>query len=151
MPVHVNNLQEKVQVSDKLLDLVNRAVYEVLLNEGWDAKVAEVGVVLVDDEKIRDFNKQYRNVDRSTDVLSFALQEGAPMPGGEALLGDVLISLETALRQAVEYGHSVERELAYLIVHGVLHLLGYDHTAEEERKLMRAKEELVLNRLGVAR
>ncbi|MCL6639111.1 MAG: rRNA maturation RNase YbeY, partial [Firmicutes bacterium] len=97
---------------------------------------------------------QYRGVDAPTDVLSFAMEEGEFMPGGEdegVILGDVVISLQAAERQAKEYGHSFRRELAYLTVHGVLHLLGYDHQSEEDRTLMRRKEEEVLTRLGQPR
>ena len=105
----------------------------------------EVSVTLVTDEEIHQLNKQYRNVDRPTDVLSFALDEGdepelvdAPE---EHLLGDIIISAETAQRQGEEFGHGLEREIVYLSVHGLLHLLGYDHMKEEDKKIMRAKEE----------
>ncbi|WP_285718883.1 rRNA maturation RNase YbeY [Pelosinus sp. IPA-1] len=115
----------------------------------------EVSLVLADDEYIRVLNRQYRDKDCSTDVLSFALNEGEEplMIDGpeEVLLGDIIISLETATRQAEEYGHSLERELAYLTVHGILHLLGYDHMSEEDKKEMRQEEEYVLSFLGITR
>lgn len=115
----------------------------------------EVSLVLADDEYIRVLNRQYRDKDCSTDVLSFALNEGDEplMIDGpeEVLLGDIIISLETATRQAEEYGHSLERELAYLTVHGILHLLGYDHMTEEDKKEMRKEEEYVLSFLGITR
>jgi len=115
----------------------------------------EVSLVLADDEYIRVLNRQYRDKDCSTDVLSFALNEGEEplMVDGpeEVLLGDIIISLETATRQAEEYGHSLERELAYLTVHGILHLLGYDHMSEEDKKEMRQEEEYVLSFLGITR
>ncbi len=124
--------------------------------EVYDISVqTEVSVVLGNDQYIHELNRQYRGKDCPTDVLSFALNEGeepevidAP---GEVLLGDIIISLETATRQAEEYGHSLERELAYLTVHGILHLLGYDHMTEEEKSEMREEEEYVLSLLGIHR
>lgn len=116
---------------------------------------AEVSVVFSDDVYIRELNCQYRGIDRSTDVLSFALDEGdepAIVDGPEeTLLGDIVISLETALRQAEEFGHSVERELAYLTVHGMLHLVGYDHETDAEKAQMRRQEEDILLLLGISR
>ena len=124
--------------------------------EVYDISVqTEVSVVLGNDQYIHELTRQYRGKDCPTDVLSFALNEGeepevidAP---GEVLLGDIIISLETATRQAEEYGHSLERELAYLTVHGILHLLGYDHMTEEEKSEMREEEEYVLSLLGIHR
>lgn len=115
----------------------------------------EVSLVLSDDAYIHALNLQYRGKDCPTDVLSFALNEGEEpevLDGPEeVLLGDIIISLETATRQAIEYGHSLERELAYLTVHGILHLLGYDHMTEEEKCEMRQEEEHVLSLLGIHR
>ncbi|MDQ0286487.1 putative rRNA maturation factor [Desulfofundulus luciae] len=152
MPVLVNNLQEKVPVDERLIDLVVKVAGEALSSAGGPGD-AEVSLVFVDDEYIHRLNREYRGVDRPTDVLSFALQEGEPMPdaGEETLLGDVVISLETARRQSEEYGHSFEREVAFLVAHGVLHLLGYDHQTEEGGRAMREKEEAVLGRLGLGR
>ncbi|NPV72826.1 MAG: rRNA maturation RNase YbeY [Pelotomaculum sp.] len=152
MPVLVSNLQEKVAVDEALTGLLTRAAQEVLKAEGYGEE-AEVSLVFVDDAYIHGLNRQYRGVDAPTDVLSFAMQEGEPLAGGEEelILGDVVISLQAAERQAGEYGHSLQREAAYLAVHGVLHLLGYDHQGEEERKIMRRKEEEVLGRLNLTR
>ncbi|MBP2638128.1 MAG: ybeY [Firmicutes bacterium] len=121
----------------------------------------EVSVVLADDEYIHKLNRQYRNKDVPTDVLSFAMNDQsaddaepdiADTPEDiEILLGDIVISLETAARQAVEFGHSLERELAYLTIHGMLHLLGYDHECEEDKTEMRQEEEHVLSLLGITR
>jgi probable rRNA maturation factor len=115
----------------------------------------EVSAILVDDDYIHELNYQYRGKDTSTDVLSFALNEGdePEIINGpeENLLGDIVISLETASRQAEEFGHSLERELAYLSVHGMLHLLGYDHEEETDRAVMRKEEEHVLGLLGITR
>lgn len=115
----------------------------------------EVSLVFCDDAYIQDLNKKYRGKDQSTDVLSFALNEGEEpeiVDGpSHVLLGDIIISLETAARQAEEYNHSLEREVAYLTVHGMLHLLGYDHMTEEEKAEMRIEEEHVLSLLGITR
>lgn len=116
---------------------------------------AEVGVVFADDVYIRELNRDYRGVDAATDVLSFALDEGEEpeVQGGpeESLLGDIVISLETAERQAAEFGHSLEREMAYLTVHGMLHLVGYDHEEEADKAAMRRQEENILAALGIGR
>ena len=115
----------------------------------------EVSLVLANDEYILALNREYRDIDSATDVLSFALNEGDEpivIDGPEEiLLGDIIISIETATRQATEYGHSLERELAYLTVHGILHLLGYDHMAEEQKREMRREEEHILSLLGITR
>jgi probable rRNA maturation factor len=119
------------------------------------ATEAEVGVTFADDEYIRELNRDYRGIDKATDVLSFALEEGdePAIAGGppETLLGDIVISLETAVRQAEEYGHSLERELAYLTVHGMLHLVGYDHETEADKEAMRRQEEAILALVGISR
>jgi probable rRNA maturation factor len=115
----------------------------------------EVSVVLADDDYIHELNRQYRGKDCPTDVLSFALNEGEEpeiIDGPEeSLLGDIIISLETATRQAAEFGHSLERELAFLTVHGMLHLLGYDHEIAQEQCEMRQEEEHILSLLGISR
>jgi homotetrameric cytidine deaminase/rRNA maturation RNase YbeY len=125
-------------------------------------KPSEVSILLVDDEKIREINNEQRGIDSSTDVLSFPIVE---MEDGEIksnlgdidmeenimLLGDIVISLETAYKQANEYGHSFERELAFLTTHGVFHLLGYDHEDEESEKNMLNKQEVVLGKMGLKR
>jgi probable rRNA maturation factor len=139
-----------VNVNNKQEDLVIKAAAAVLEEEGYDDE-AEVSIVFVDNPRIQALNKQYRGVDNPTDVLSFSMQEGENIPGEDNLLGDVVISLETALHQAKEFGHSVERETAYLAVHGVLHLLGYDHIEEADRKQMREKEESIMQKINLPR
>lgn len=113
----------------------------------------ELSVVLCDNAHIHKLNKEYRNIDRPTDVLSFALNEGDDEFGEEEshLLGDLIISLERTAEQAEEYGHPFERELAYLTVHGCLHILGYDHMTDEDKKEMRTEEEFILGKLGYVR
>lgn len=148
MPVFVSNLQEKEHVDAGLEELLGSVAEEALRQAGLPGD-PEVSLVLVDDAYIADLNRQYRGVDGSTDVLSFAMREGEPMPGEEEddILGDVVISLETARRQAAEFGHGFTREVAYLAVHGVLHLLGYDHGTEQDKEIMRRQEEAVLARV----
>lgn len=120
----------------------------------------EVSVLMVDDETIRGLNREYRGKDAATDVLSFPMEEPAAgeiepkiIGGPEArILGDIVISVEKVITQAEEYGHSIERELAFLAVHGMLHLLGHDHEADANaKKLMRAEEKRILNELDIAR
>ncbi|MFW5646966.1 MAG: rRNA maturation RNase YbeY [Acetivibrio ethanolgignens] len=141
-------------------------VIEASLDEEGCPYEAEVNVVLTDNEEIHRVNKEFRNIDRPTDVLSFPMIE-YEVPGnfdfleerddcfhpesGELLLGDIMISVERALEQAVEYGHSLEREMAFLTVHSVLHLCGYDHMEEEERLIMEEKQRLILDKLRITR
>ena len=148
MPLVVSNLQEKLPVHEDLIGLLTRVVETVLADNG-KYQAAEVGLVFTDNEYIADLNKQYRNVDGPTDVLSFAMLEGEPVQDAtdSIMLGDIVISLEKALQQAEEYGHGFTREIAYLTVHGVLHLLGYDHGTDNEKKAMREKEEQILSRV----
>jgi len=150
--VLVNNLQKKIAVDESLIDLLNKAVQAALRDEGY-REDAEVSLVFVDDDYIQELNIKYRGVDSPTDVLSFAMLEGESFPGEEeeVILGDVIISLETAERQAREFGHSFQREVAYLTLHGVLHLLGYDHQEEVDRRRMREREEEILARLELSR
>ena len=114
-------------------------------------------IIMVDDEKIQELNKNYRGKDSVTDVLSFPLtsEDGKTEinPDTNAVqLGDVVISLETAVKQAQNYGHSLEREIGFLTVHSMLHLLGYDHeTSQLDQRIMREKEESVLEKLGISR
>jgi probable rRNA maturation factor len=135
--------------------LVRRCCNAVLLYEGFK-EAAEVSVTFVDDERIHSLNKEYRDVDSSTDVLSFPLGENGVydknLETGALLLGDIVISIPTAVRQAETYGHTLQREIGFLTVHSMLHLLGYDHVnggMEEVR--MREKEERVLTELGLKR
>jgi probable rRNA maturation factor len=127
------------------------AVARVLAAEGVSS--AEVGVIVTGDVTVRDLNRRYRGEDAPTDVLSFAFSEDAGefvLPPGESTrLGDVAISLPAARRQAKQAGHSLERELALLLVHGLLHLLGYDHAIDDDARVMRSRESALLTSLGV--
>lgn len=137
---------------ERLLVTVGEAA---LREEG--AAGAEVSVTLVHEARIQELNRTYRGLDQPTDVLSFALREGEDtfIPPADAdipeLLGDVIISVPRARTQAAEYGHSLERELGFLLTHGILHLLGYDHETEAGAATMRAKEESVLAAVGLSR
>ncbi|MDF2564761.1 MAG: metalloprotease ybeY [Massilibacillus sp.] len=123
--------------------------------ELYGLDTAEVSVTLTNNDHIREINRNYRNKDAATDVISFALNEGEEpeiIDGPDVnMLGDIIISIERAMDQAEEYGHSLERELAFLTVHGMMHLLGYDHIEEEDRREMRKEEEYVLGHLGIIR
>lgn len=118
---------------------------------------ATLSLHLVDDAEIARLNRRHRGIDRPTDVLSFSLvdpcvEQSFVLPPGEVReLGDVVISYPRVVSQAAEYGHSVERELAYLMVHGLLHVLGYDHEVESEQRDMRAREEAALAQVGLTR
>lgn len=161
MPVYIENEQTKVEVHEDIGGMLSKAVEMSLEHEHFDT-LSEVSILLTDDDGIREINKEQRNIDSPTDVLSFPLvdmlkgktvsEEGDFDLDEELLvLGDIVISLETAKRQAVEYGHSFERELAFLTTHGVFHLLGYDHVTEEDEKEMMDKQEAVLARMGLGR
>ena len=134
-------------------DDVRRAIEKV--GELYGAENSEVSVTLTDNACIQSLNKEYRGMDRPTDVLSFALRESdePKISGGlEAdVLGDLIISVERAEEQAAEYGHSLRREIAFLAVHGMLHLLGYDHMEEEEREEMEREQRFVMEQLGIPR
>lgn len=114
----------------------------------------EISVLLCDNQKIHEINREYRHMDRPTDVISFALNEGERYEDDyeeSLLLGDMIISLERTEEQARSYGHSFERELAYLTTHSCLHILGYDHMTDEDKSEMRAEEEHILGNLGIVR
>ena len=153
--VEIHEEQSKVKCPTGLRMLVRRSCTAVLVNEGF-ADPAEVTVTFVDDERIHELNREYRQVDEATDVLSFPLGENGVYDTnpetGARMLGDVIISLEHAVAQAKLYEHSLQREVAFLTVHSMLHLLGYDHVnGGLERVRMREKEEEALTKLGLHR
>ncbi len=149
MSLVVDNRQTE-KIDDKIIALMEQAVAASLQYEGWDPEY-EVSLSLVDNEEIQLLNHQYRGKDYATDVLSFPLVEDDFPPGEEKLLGDIVISVEKALEQAEEYGHSFQREMAFLVVHSMFHLMGYDHEDELSRAEMRSKEEAVLKLIGQIR
>lgn len=135
----------------KELDTVLKVLDGALAKEKLDN--VSFNLIIVDNEYIHELNKTYRNIDRETDVITFALEdeESLILPTDERVLGDIYISFDKALSQAEEYGHSLLRELSFLAVHGFYHLLGYDHMNPEDEKVMFTKQEEVLEEYGISR
>lgn len=152
--IDYNNEQDKLSPPEDFEKLVEDCARAALEEEDI-VDDAEVSVTLVDNARIKEMNSEFRGIDRETDVLSFPLgdENGFEVdPDTDAiLLGDIVISLEKARSQAEEYGHSFRREVAFLITHSLFHLLGYDHMTEDEEKEMFAKQEKVLQQLGITR
>ena len=152
--VNINSKQKEIKIPTGTRLLIRKACNATLNFENFEDS-AEVDVTLVNDEQIKEMNFKFRNIDSSTDVLSFPLGENGVFdinPETKAkMLGDIVISIEHAVAQAELYGHSLEREVAFLTVHSMLHLLGYDHVnGGLEQTIMREKEEAVLDALGLA-
>ena len=154
--IDFENRQELLPLSYKLKMLVRRAVETTLDYEQYENPI-EVSVTFTDNEGIRELNRKFRNIDRPTDVLSFPLfdytgeSEEPPVDEFVGMLGDIVISLEQAKKQAEEFGHSFEREAALLTVHSMLHLLGYDHEAGgDEEADMRRRQREILDRMGLS-
>ncbi|MBE6147128.1 MAG: rRNA maturation RNase YbeY [Firmicutes bacterium] len=127
---------------------------EKLLNYALEKETienAEFSIIFVDKDTIHELNKNYRNVDRVTDVISFALEDNKTIELSVRLLGDIYICVEKIEEQAIEYGHSFQRELSFLAIHGLLHLLGYDHMNEEDEKVMFNKQDDILDSFGIHR
>ena len=133
------------------LETVKRVLQHAVVKEKLENVI--FNVIIVDNDYIHELNKNYRNIDRETDVITFALEDEKDMvaPVGERVLGDIYISIDKAISQAEEYGHSLLRELSFLAVHGFYHLLGYDHLTEEEEKVMFSKQEEVLHECEIER
>ncbi|MBR5515825.1 MAG: rRNA maturation RNase YbeY [Clostridia bacterium] len=148
--VFITNEQDKIEVTRELKNLIVSSVAETLKYEQFEEK-CEVSVTLCSNEAIHELNREYRGVDRVTDVLSFPIFDEDDM-GSKVVLGDIVLSLEKALSQANEYGHSFEREVAFLCVHSMLHLLGYDHEEgkAQESEMFSRQEEILCN-MGIAR
>ena len=143
---------ERLTAEESLLAEILRAADVV--GEVYGVENAELSVTLTDDAHIHALNKKFRGVDRATDVLSFAFRESDEpevVGAGFEVLGDVIISLERAAAQAKEFGHSFLREVIFLEVHGLLHLLGYDHVLGDERREMEAEQKFIMTRLGILR
>ncbi|MBR0260600.1 MAG: rRNA maturation RNase YbeY [Selenomonadaceae bacterium] len=143
---------ETLTVEDDLFEEILRAADVV--GKIYGVENSELSITLTDDENISKLNKKFRGIDKATDVLSFAFRESnePEIFGADfEILGDVIISLERAKIQAEEYGHSFKREVIFLEVHGLLHLLGYDHTDDDKRQEMEAEQQFIMNRLGILR
>ena len=134
-------------------NLIEKVIGQAFVIEGIEKINLYINVVLTNPENIRKANKEYRNIDKETDVLSFPMFEKSEIESisneNEDILGDIVISIEKVEEQAIEYNHSFERELAYMIVHGFYHIMGYDHIEENDKKIMRQKEEIVLKKLNI--
>ncbi len=153
--VNISNQQKKVKVPTGIRTLIRHCCKAVLVNENI-LDNAEVSVTFVDNEQIRKLNSVYRNKDSTTDVLSFPLGENEEWDinydTSSIMLGDIVISVERAIEQAELYNHSLRREIGFLTVHSMLHLLGYDHESGGlEETLMREQEEKILAKLGLTR
>lgn len=135
-------LYNDIKDLEKLIDFT-------LIKEKLDN--VEFNIIFVDSDTIHNINKTYRDVDRVTDVISFALEDNKTIELDHRLLGDIYICIDKAKEQAIEYNHSFKRELSFLTIHGLLHLLGYDHINEEEEKVMFAKQEKILSEFGITR
>lgn len=153
MKVIISSQPEEASFPEEIVNTVRAAAEKV--GALYDVGEAEVSVTLTDNAHIHALNRTYRGIDRPTDVLSFALNESQEpeISGGPAVnvLGDLVISVERAREQAADYGHSVRREVAFLTVHGMLHLLGYDHMEESDREEMEAEQRYVMKELGIPR
>jgi len=164
MTIHIEN-EVEATFDFEIEPLITSVVNEALDFEGCPYE-ASVEVVLTDDASIQEVNQEYRSMDKSTDVLSFPMafyETPADFDGledqddvfdpdtGEYMLGDIMISVEHVRAQAKEFGHSEKRELAFLVAHSMLHLMGYDHMEEDERKIMEEKQNQILNNLGITR
>jgi probable rRNA maturation factor len=149
------DLDKQVDVPLEIED-AEKFITDVLEGAGkFMNKAGSVSVVLVNDEMIHELNRTFRNVDRPTDVLSFSMLEGEDVlpdiDGVPNPLGDIVVSIPTAERQAEDYGHSFKREFAFLLVHGFLHIIGYDHQDEEHEKEMFGLQEQILDSMGISR
>lgn len=152
-------------LESKIMDIIKNCINFTSDFEKCPYEV-EISVVITNNEEIKKINKEYRNIDKATDVLSFPLidynepsdfsdiedDEDMFNPDtGELILGDIILSYEKASEQAVEYGHSLEREIGFLIIHSMLHLFGYDHMTEEEETIMFSKQREILKKVGLSR
>lgn len=139
--------------------IIKPVLYECYKEENLLDSNLIIQITLTNPKNIRKFNKEYRNIDKATDVLSFPMFEKEELDlkienkdfSHEDILGDMVISIEQVYEQAKEYGHSFERELSYMVVHSFYHLMGYDHIEEDDKKIMRQKEENILQKLGITR
>ena len=152
MKLIINNAtNEDINIKDDL----EKVIKEVLLVEKVDQDKCEIALSFVDERKIKALNREFRNIDKVTDVLSFPIEDffnedrKTLLKKPYLMLGDVVICLDIARKQADELGHSFEREIMYLTCHSILHLLGYDHMEDDDKKIMRSKEKQVMKNLGV--
>ena len=165
--IYTDNRQEKLNVDEEFINSLEAVCDFVLKKEGVNCKY-QISLLFVDNEEIREINRETRNIDRATDVLSFPMLnypnkkffkdvyidynfDETFLDGDELVLGDIVLSLERALEQSEEYNHSYKREVSYLGGHSILHLLGYDHMEEDDKAIMRKREEELLGELKISR
>ena len=158
MKQHVEIVYDGINENKSCEKIINKVIEKCFENENMEGLKLYISITLTNPNKIKDLNKTYRNIDKETDVLSFPMFEREELNEiiknnyqVEDILGDIIISVDKVKRQAEEYGHSFERELAYMCVHGFFHLIGYDHIKDEDKKIMRAKEDEILNEMGITR
>ena len=148
-----------IDEKEEYKEVIEKVLSQCFKEEKLENSKLCVTVTLTTPKTIQEINKQYRNIDRATDVLSFPMFEKDELDKkiqendfeNEDILGDIVVSVEKVKEQAVEYGHSFKRELSYMIVHGFYHLMGYDHIEEDDKKIMRKKEETILEKLCISR
>ena len=154
--IHFEDIEEDKQYEAQIVQVIEKCFEEEKLKE----LNLYISITLTTPARIKELNKQYRNIDKETDVLSFPMFEKYEIDEivreqekqiVKETIGDIVISIERVKEQAEEYGHSFERELSYMLVHGFYHLMGYDHIEEEDKKIMRPKEEKILNELNILR
>lgn len=165
--IYVDNRQDKLEVKEDFIKGLEEVIEFALKEEEVNIE-CEVSLVFVDNNEIKEINNDTRKINKETDVLSFPMLEyedkkvfkevyknykfsPSDFDGDELVLGDIVLSLEKALEQSMEFNHSYEREASYLVVHSVLHLLGYDHMNDEEKQVMRKREEEILTKLNIIR
>ena len=148
-----------IEENNEYEEIIKKVIERCYKEENLENSKLFITITLTDPENIQRINKEYRNIDKPTDVLSFPMFEKKELDkkianndfGYEDILGDIIISIKRVEEQAQEYGHSFERELSYMIVHGFYHLMGYDHIEENDKKIMRKKEENILEKLSILR
>lgn len=142
-----------IEENDEYNNILKKVLEYCFIEEKLENKNLYINVVLTNPENIKKINKEYRNIDKETDVLSFPMFEKGELEKrkdlNQDILGDIVISIDRVKKQAIDYGHSFERELSYMAVHGFYHLMGYDHMEEEEKREMRQKEEKILESLKI--
>ncbi len=158
MKQHVEIIYDGIEENEAYENLISKVIKECFKNENMEKLKLYVSITLTCPSKIKEINNKYRNIDKETDVLSFPMFEKEELENMikqeyevDDVLGDIIISIDRVEKQAEEYGHSFERELAYMCVHGFFHLMGYDHIKDEDKVVMRAKEDEVLNKLNITR
>lgn len=146
MEVLFDNRQDKIKIQKSTEDLLEKVIETSLKMENMSLDY-EISVSFVTNDEIRELNSQFRNIDKETDVLSFPFED--EFETGIRILGDIVLSVEKAMDQAEDFGHTVERELAYLTAHSTLHLMGYDHMNDDDKSIMRQKEKAIMKALQI--